>query len=125
MGRNRERGAMAYRSMFVLITALVFVSAVLFVWDWLIGILTLIVLGPILGIGLWDFMQTKHTIRRNFHVLGHGRYLMEMFRVEIQQYLIRSSIKTYPFEREFRSVVCQRAKGDLKTVPYGLQRGLL
>lgn len=115
---------MNIRSIFFLIVVLVFVASVLMAWLWPIGLLSLIVLGPIVLIGLWDSFQTKHTIRRNFPVLGHGRYLMEMIRPEIQQYFIESSLEAYPIEREFRSVVYQRSKGDLETVPFGSHRNM-
>jgi hypothetical protein len=48
---------------------------------------------PLLVIGYIDYFQTKHSIRRIFPVLGHFRYLLEMIRPEINQYLL-SQIKT-------------------------------
>ena len=42
-------------------------------------------------LGLRDAFQNKHTIIRNFPVLGHFRYLLEMVRPEIQQYFIESN----------------------------------
>lgn len=77
---------------------------------------------PIGLLGLWDMFQTKHAILRNFPVIGHGRYLMEMIRPEINQYFVESNTDGAPFSREDRSVVYQRAKGELDTVPFGTQR---
>lgn len=45
-----------------------------------------------------------------------------MVRPEIQQYFIESNIDAFPIEREFRSIVYQRAKGELETKPFGTQR---
>jgi len=84
----------------------------------------LLALAPVALIGLRDAFQRKHTILRNFPVIGHLRYFMEMIRPEIQQYFIESNIDAYPVEREFRAIVYQRAKGELETRPFGTQRDL-
>ncbi len=83
---------------------------------------SLVFVGPILLIGFYDALQRKHTILRNFPVVGHFRYLLEMVRPEIQQYFIESNIDAYPIEREMRSLVYRRAKGALETQPFGTQR---
>jgi len=79
-------------------------------------------LGPLLLLGLFDALQTKHTIRRNFPLLGRFRYGFELVRPEIQQYFIETNISAHPIEREMRSVVYQRAKGDLETKAFGTER---
>ena len=83
---------------------------------------SLMVILPLVLLGLRDSLQSSHTVLRNFPVIGHGRYFMEMVRPEIQQYFIESNVDAYPLEREFRSVVYQRAKGELETLPFGTQR---
>ena len=83
---------------------------------------SLVVVGPLILLGVHDAFQTRHTVLRNFPVVGHGRYLIESIRPEIQQYLIESNLDAYPVEREFRALVYQRAKGDLETKPFGTQR---
>ena len=82
---------------------------------------SLILFVPLILLGLSDVMQTRQSIRRNFPILGHGRYLMEMIRPEINQYFIESNSDGKPFSREKRSVVYQRAKGQLDTLPFGTQ----
>jgi glutamate synthase domain-containing protein 2 len=74
---------------------------------------------PIIGIGLGDCLQTRHSIRRNYPVIGNFRYLFESVRPEINQYFVESNIDGRPFSRERRSVIYQRAKGDNDTVPFG------
>lgn len=81
-----------------------------------------LVVGPLVLVGTVDMLQTKHAIRRNFPIIGHGRYLFEMIRPEIYQYFIESNTDGKPFNRELRSVVYQRAKGELDTLPFGTQR---
>ncbi|MEM1417172.1 MAG: FMN-binding glutamate synthase family protein [Myxococcota bacterium] len=77
---------------------------------------------PVVLLGLYDMVQTRHTIRRNFPVIGHGRYLLEMIRPEINQYFIESDTDGTPYPRERRSLVYQRAKGVRDTVPFGTQQ---
>ena len=74
---------------------------------------------PLIALGVWDIFQKKHAALRNFPVLGHFRYLLEMIRPEIRQYFIESDTEEKPFSREKRSLVYQRAKGDLDTLPFG------
>jgi len=82
----------------------------------------LLVVGPLLLVGFYDILQRQHTILRNFPLLGHGRYLFETVRPEIQQYFIESNTDAFPIEREFRDIAYQRAKGELETQPFGSQR---
>ncbi|GEM_PF-1391292 len=77
----------------------------------------LLVVLPIVVLGIYDVVQTRHTIWRNFPVLGRG--LLELIRPMIRQYFIESDISGVPVNRVFRSVVYQRAKGSMDTVPYG------
>ncbi|RFF29472.1 FMN-binding glutamate synthase family protein [Wenzhouxiangella sediminis] len=83
---------------------------------------SLLVIAPLLALGIRDAMQTRHTVLRNFPIIGHFRYLIEHIRPEIQQYLVESNLDAYPVEREYRSLIYQRAKGDLETRPFGTHR---
>jgi glutamate synthase domain-containing protein 2 len=77
--------------------------------------------GPIMLIGLRDMMQTKRTVLRIYPVIGNFRYLFESIRPEIQQYFVESNINGRPINREFRSLVYQRAKNVRDTRPFGTQ----
>ncbi|MGE3756690.1 MAG: FMN-binding glutamate synthase family protein [Pseudobdellovibrionaceae bacterium] len=83
---------------------------------------SLVIAGPIIGLGLSHALQRKHSILRNFPLLGGVRYLLETIRPEIQQYFIESETDGQPIAREIRSVVYQRAKMETDTVPFGTQR---
>jgi glutamate synthase domain-containing protein 2 len=76
------------------------------------------------ALGIADMTQTRHAVRRNFPVIGHGRYLLEQIRPEINQYFIESNTDGTPFNREVRSLIYQRAKGELDTLPFGTQHDL-
>ncbi|MFU8831314.1 MAG: FMN-binding glutamate synthase family protein [Wenzhouxiangella sp.] len=91
-------------------------------WIWPPAWWSMVIFGPLILLGLRDAFQTRHTVLRNFPVIGHGRYLIEKVRPELQQYLIESNLDAYPIERELRSLVYQRAKGQLETQPFGTQR---
>ncbi len=77
--------------------------------------------GPLIILGLHDMLQSRHAVLRNFPVLGWGRYLLELIRPEINQYFIESNTDGTPFDREQRSIVYQRAKKQLDTLPFGTQ----
>lgn len=81
-------------------------------------ILFVIGLGATL-LGVWDLVQTRHSILRNYPVIGHMRWLFEGIRPEIRQYLIESDEDETPFNREERSVVYERAKGMPDKTPFG------
>lgn len=102
----------------IVITALVVAGSLLkseVIW-------TFVVLGPLLIVGYRDFFQTSQTVRRNFPIIGNFRYLFESIRPEINQYFVESNTDGVPFSREQRSLVYQRAKGMLDTLPFGTQR---
>jgi len=85
---------------------------------------SLVVFGPLLVLGLSDYFQRAQTIRRNFPLIGRIRYLFEAVRPEINQYFVESNSDGVPFSREQRSVVYQRAKQELDTLPFGTQMNL-
>ncbi len=69
--------------------------------------------------GVIDMLQTRHTIQRNYPVIGHVRWMVEFIRPEIRQYLLESDQEAAPFSRSQRSLVYQRAKGDQDDRPFG------
>ncbi|MCT4580559.1 MAG: FMN-binding glutamate synthase family protein [Flavobacteriales bacterium] len=82
---------------------------------------SLIIIGPILIIGFRDISQKKHTIKKNFPVIGNFRYLLEKIRPEIMQYFVETDTEGRPINRIKRSLVYQRAKKVTDTTPFGTQ----
>lgn len=80
---------------------------------------------PVIALWIYDITQKKHTLLRNFPVLGHVRYFLEFLRPEIQQYFIATDESELPFSRETRSLVYQRAKNIRDTIPFGTGRDIL
>lgn len=78
-----------------------------------------VVFTALTAMGIFDVTQTKHSILRNYPVLGHMRFFFEGIRPEIRQYLIESDQDEEPFSRDHRSLVYQRAKGQEDARPFG------
>lgn len=82
----------------------------------------LALLVPLVVLWIYDVTQKQHTILRNFPILGHSRFILEFLRPEIQQYFIADNESERPYNREVRSLVYQRAKNVMDTVPFGTER---
>lgn len=102
--------------------SLLVIGALSFLWPpalWASGVLGLVFL-----CGLYDMFQRTHSLWRNYPFIGRGRWLMEILRPPLRQYFIESDIEGVPLNRMFRSVVYQRSKKELDTVPFGTKLDL-
>jgi len=99
------------------------VSAALVAWSfyWPDALYFFILVGPVIIIGVQDILQTRQSIRINFPVLGRLRYVFEDLRPKIQQYFVESDTDGAPINRNERSVIYQRAKKQIDTIPFGTQ----
>jgi glutamate synthase domain-containing protein 2 len=88
---------------------------------WYVGYWVAVVFTPLLALGIFDLFQTRHTLWRIYPIISHMRWIFEGIRPEIRQYLIESDSDSFPFSREQRSLVYQRAKNELQTIPFGTQ----
>nr|AGO88734.1 glutamate synthase(ferredoxin) [Streptomyces coelicolor] len=87
-------------------------------WWWFAAVpLTLLGL-----LGTWDLLQRRHSVLRNYPVLGHARFLLERIRPELQQYFVERNFDGRPFDRDVRSIVYERAKGTDAEQPYGTEQ---
>jgi glutamate synthase domain-containing protein 2 len=75
----------------------------------------------ILGLGLHDITQKKHAVLRNFPVLGHMRFLLEMIGPEIHQYFIENDTDGKPINRNHRTYIYSRSKKQRETHPFGTE----
>ena len=62
-------------------------------------------IGALCLVALHDVTQTRRAILRNFPLIGHGRYLMESIRPEINQYFVESNTDGKPSSRVDRKSV--------------------
>jgi glutamate synthase domain-containing protein 2 len=102
----------------VLLTACMLVLAL----SWPVAWWGVALFGALAGLGTWDVLQTRSTLRRNYPVLAHFRYGLESVGPEIRQYFIEGDTAEVPFSRQQRSLVYQRAKGVMDVVPFGSQQ---
>ncbi len=82
---------------------------------------SLVLFLPLIIIGFIDLAQKKHSIKRNFPLVGNLRYLLEKVRPEIMQYFVETDTEGRPINRIFRSIIYQRAKNVNDTAPFGTQ----
>jgi glutamate synthase domain-containing protein 2 len=70
-------------------------------------------------VGIWDMVQPRHSLRRNYPILANIRFGLELIRPEIRQYFLESDTDGTPFNRSKRAVAYQRAKSALDKRPFG------
>lgn len=87
-------------------------------WLWVLGA----ILAALGIVGVWDLIQTRHSILRAFPILGHARWIAERIRPEIYQYFVESNTDGAPFTRETRDAIYRRAKGIKGDEPFGTER---
>ncbi len=71
-----------------------------------------------------DKSQKKHTIRRNFPVIGRFRWLFEHLGEFFRQYFFAMDREELPFNRAQRTWVYKAAKNQNNTVAFGSTRNL-
>ena len=76
----------------------------------------------VVALGIHDLVQKKHSILRNYPVIGHMRFLLEDIRPELQQYFIERNYDGRPYDRDTRSTIYARAKGTNEEQPFGTER---
>ena len=103
----------------LVVVLLLFVGAIVlhsyWAWSWPLVIL----MGAVCVLGLHDLLQRRHSVLRSYPILGHVRYLVELIRPEIRQYLLEGDEEETPFSRAERSLVYQRAKDIPAEKPFG------
>ncbi|MCA0428082.1 MAG: FMN-binding glutamate synthase family protein [Bacteroidetes bacterium] len=109
-----------------------------FLLIWLISLVSLVITSVLVAAHLWDGIllfiplvllfivaydtfQNKHSIRKNYPLIGRLRYLFESVRPELRQYFFEGELDGKPFNRRQRSIVYQRAKNEKQTVSFGMQ----
>ncbi|MFP6753705.1 MAG: FMN-binding glutamate synthase family protein [Pirellulaceae bacterium] len=80
----------------------------------ILGVVALLLL-----IFIHDMLQTRHAIIRNFPVIGHIRYMLEMIGPEIRQYFVANDKEERPFNRDERRWIYASSKGQNSTFGFG------
>ncbi len=87
---------------------------------WLL-VLPFLVFVALTWLGINDVKQEQHAVLRNYPITGHARFLMEALRPTLRQYFFEGEQDGRPFSRDRRSLVYQRAKGQLDKRPFGTE----
>lgn len=78
----------------------------------------------IAALAAYDRLQHRHTIWRNFPVIGHGRNLVELVGPEMRQYWFARDNEERPFNRDQRSWVYRAAKAENTYFGFGTDEEL-
>lgn len=73
---------------------------------WIVAFVFLI----LIGIAVYDLVQKKHAILRNYPIIGHFRYMLESIGPELRQYIVTDNNEERPFSRDQRRWVYASAK---------------
>ena len=76
------------------------------VWLWIL----LVVVVLLALVAVYDLVQRKHAILRNFPVIGHLRFILEAVGPELRQYIVTDNDSDKPFSRDQRRWVYTSAK---------------
>lgn len=68
---------------------------------------------------LYDLTQRRHAILRNFPLIGHFRYWLEMIGPELRQYIVTSNKEERPFHRSQRSWIYASSKRENNYFGFG------
>ncbi|MGA7756982.1 MAG: FMN-binding glutamate synthase family protein [Ilumatobacteraceae bacterium] len=72
----------------------------------------------------YDLRQKRHSILRNFPVLGHARYFLEEVGPELRQYIVTSNTEERPFNREQRRWIYASSKQENNYFAFGTSKDL-
>jgi len=92
------------------------------IMEWLIitAVLTLI----LVAIVIYDQLQTKHAILKNFPIIGHFRYWLESIGPELRQYIVTNNDEERPFSRDQRRWIYASAKEENNYFGFGTDNDL-
>ena len=77
------------------------------------------VVGLLAGVAVYDLLQRKHAILRNFPIIGHFRYWLETVGPELRQYIVTNNNEERPFSRDQRRWVYTSSKHENSYFGFG------
>lgn len=91
------------------------------IWNSANGLWWLLLPAAFFGVGIFDIVQSKNAIWRNFPVIGHMRNFLSGYGPEIRQYFVENDTNGTPFNRLQRNVVFNRSHNLSGTHPFGTE----
>ncbi len=82
------------------------------------------VLIALLALTVFDLLQKKHAILRNFPIIGHFRYILESVGPELRQYIVTDNDEERPFSRDQRRWIYSSAKKQNNYFGFGTDNDL-
>jgi len=83
-----------------------------------------VALGALLLLALYDVLQRRHAILRNFPIIGHFRYLFEAVGPELRQYIVTNNDEERPFSRDQRRWVYATSKLENSYFGFGTDNAM-
>lgn len=97
-------------------------------WRMLVGVmwtaLVIVVVALLFGVTIYDVLQTRHAILRNFPIVGHFRYLLEAVGPELRQYIVTNNNEERPFSRDQRRWIYASSKQENNYFGFGTDNDL-
>lgn len=83
-----------------------------------------IIIVLLVGLVIYDLVQKRHAVLRNFPIIGHLRYLLEAIGPEFRQYIVTGNDEERPFSRDQRRWVYASAKKENNYFGFGTDNDL-
>ncbi len=86
------------------------------------GIVTIVasvLIVGLLAVLIYDLVQTRHAVLRNYPIIGHMRYILEPLGEYLRQYFYAGDREEMPFDRATRAWVYKTAHGQHGIVGFG------
>ncbi len=84
----------------------------------------LILGGLVAAAVVFDVLQKKHAVTRNFPIIGHFRYWLEAIGPELRQYIVTDNDSERPFSRDQRRWVYSTSKKENSYFGFGTDNDL-
>jgi glutamate synthase (ferredoxin) len=78
----------------------------------------------LVAVAVYDLLQKRHAILRNFPIVGHLRFLLETVGPELRQYIVTSNNEELPFSRDQRRWVYASSKKENPYFGFGTDNDL-
>jgi len=96
-----------------------FISSSSNIFSFVTGLFVILIVMSCVYMAIVDRMQTKHTIRRNYPLIGRLRWVMEDAGHFVRAYFISDDRSEIPFSRAERTYPYQASKNEKRTKAFG------
>ncbi len=79
------------------------------------------ILFPLAWVGVFDITQKHHSLLRNYPLVASVRWMFEAVRPYLRQYIVEGDLDGTPYNRQARTLVYARSKGQEDRQPFGTE----